>query len=87
MAKFGNINAEYLHSKNCINFFVENIQRIVELGTTNNKDVIFMFSTFIQFLNEYINNITNATVDILLDDFAACFGYQFFVDFAIKFKL
>lgn len=84
MAKFGNINAEYLHSKNCINVFVENIQRIVELGTTNNRDVIFMFSTFIHFLNEYANNVTGSMLDILLDDFASCFGYQFFVDFAIK---
>lgn len=84
MAKHNNINVEYLHSKNCVNLFVENIQRIVELGSTSNKDIILMFQTFVHFLSEYVNNIQNNLVNILLDDFASSFGYQFFVDFAIR---
>lgn len=86
MAKHGNINIDYLHEKNCIQLFVENVQRIVELGTDNNKEIILMLRTFILFLSEYLNNGNNNghMIDILLDDFSECFGYQFFVDFAIK---
>ncbi|KAH9413690.1 WD repeat and FYVE domain-containing protein 3 [Dermatophagoides pteronyssinus] len=92
MAKHGNLNVDYLHSKNCIHLFVENVQRILELGTAPNNEIILMIRTFILFMLEYVNhyqnsgntNNSNLAIQILLDDFNECFGYQCFVDFGIK---
>ncbi|KPM06463.1 PH domain associated with Beige/BEACH domain containing protein [Sarcoptes scabiei] len=88
MAKHGNLNMEYLHSRNCVQLFVENVQRIVELGTASNNEIILMFRTFILFMLEFLNNSTQTNqitlIDTLLDDFNECFGFQLFVDFAIK---
>jgi hypothetical protein len=39
MAKTNNINGEYLHEKGCLNIFVENMQRMLELGTTGTTDI------------------------------------------------
>lgn len=85
MAKHGNVNVEYLHSKNCIGLFMENVHRIFELGTTKHRDIILMYATFVHFLYEYTGTVTiNSMVQVLLDDFGASFGYQFIVDFALK---
>ncbi|KAH7637627.1 ph domain associated with beige/beach domain containing protein [Dermatophagoides farinae] len=93
MAKHGNINVDYLHSKNCIHLFVENVQRILELGTAPNNEILLMIRTFIGFMFEYVHyyyqhssitNNSNVAIQILLDDFNECFGYQFFVDFGTR---
>lgn len=88
MARHGNINVEYLHSKGCVSLFVENMQRIVELGSANGRDIITMLRAFITFLGEYVasstSNTGNQQVAVLLEDFAASFGYQFIVDFAVR---
>ena len=55
MAKHGNINVDYLHSKNCIHLFVENVQRILELGTAPNNEILLMIRTFIGFMFEYVH--------------------------------
>lgn len=84
MAKHSNVNIDYLHSKNCVNLFLENVQRIVELGTIDHADIVLMLKTFIVFLYEYNNSVNLNLVDTLLQDFSANFGYQFIVDFALK---
>ena len=84
MARHGNINVEYLHNKGCVGLLVENIQRIVELGSAASHQITTMFRTFITFLLEYVQSAVNNQVAVLLEDFSAAFGYQFFVDFALR---
>ncbi|CAG2101979.1 unnamed protein product [Medioppia subpectinata] len=85
MAKTNNINGEYLHDKGCVNIFVENMQRMLELGTTGTTDIVEMLSTLIHFLCELsVNTSNSSTVNIFLDDFKSGFGYNFLIDFCLK---
>jgi hypothetical protein len=85
MAKNNNINADYLHEKGSINIFIENMQRMSELGTTGTIDIVEMLSTLINLLTEIIiNNNNSSTANILLEDFKNGLGYHFLVDFCLK---
>lgn len=83
MAKNNVINSAYLHEKGCIAIFVENMQRMSELGTTGTHDIVEMLSTLVIFLAE-VTNSSPSSAHVLLDDFKTGMGYHFLVDFCIK---
>lgn len=85
MAKNNNISGEYLHQKGCISLFVENMQRMLELGTTGTTDIIEMLSTLINFFSEMVAiNGNSSSANLLLEDFKNGFGYNFLIDFCLK---
>ena len=84
MAKNNNIDGEYLQKKNCIQIFVENMQRMLELGTTGTADIIEMLNTLIGFFYEMMANSGASSANLLLEDFKSAFGYNFLIDFCLK---
>ncbi|XP_054166813.1 WD repeat and FYVE domain-containing protein 3-like [Oppia nitens] len=86
MAKNNNISAEYLKEKGCLSLYLENMQRMLELGTTETSDIVEMFGTLISFMSELAANISknSSAVNIFLDEFKSCFGYNFMIDFCLK---
>lgn len=69
--------------KGCISIFVENAQRMSELGTTSVPEIVEMLTVLILFLCEVTTN-SPATANVLLEDFKQAHGYHFLVDFCLK---
>ncbi|XP_055601256.1 WD repeat and FYVE domain-containing protein 3 [Uranotaenia lowii] len=71
-----NFVVNYLHNKGCVSLCIDNMQRSSQLQPI---EVVEMFVSVFCFLKD-----SSDVSQILLDDFKACQGYLFLVDFLIK---